>query len=91
MLSQVPQEDVVVFSLVVRAKEISDRRVVHIVQQNQQVVEDLNGIGLEDVDLGHVWVFRVDRVFQVLLHCLFARVYDAVLSQLVRALRCNVW
>lgn len=49
------------------AQEVSDSRVVDIVEQNQQIVEDLNGVGLENIDLRHFWVLRVHRVLQVFL------------------------
>lgn len=42
MLGQVAQEHKVVLLLVLTAEEVANRRVVHVVQQDQQVVKDLD-------------------------------------------------
>ncbi len=73
-----PQENIVVFLLVLGTEEITNRGVTCIVKQNQQIVKYLDGIGLEDVDLGHLRVFRVQWVLKILDHCGLARVYYTV-------------
>lgn len=51
---------------------------VHIVEQDQKAVENFNRIRLKDVDLGHLWILRVERVLEVLFDSLSARVNDLV-------------
>ncbi len=73
-----PQEHIVVFLLVLRTKEITNRGVTRIVKQDEQIVEYLYGVGLEDIDLSHLWVFRVQWVLKILDHGSLARIYHAV-------------
>ena len=72
------QENVVVFFLVLRAKEITNCGMTCIVKQDQQIVEYLDRVGLEDINLGHLWVFRVQWVLKILDDCSLARVYYTV-------------
>ena len=52
---------------------------VHVVQQNEQVVKDLDRVRFYDVYLSHAWVLRIQWVLEVFFDCGTTRVYNAVL------------
>ena len=65
MLGQVAQEYEVMLLLVLAAEEVTDGGVVHVVQQYQQVVKDLDRVGLQSVDLSHAWILAMQRVLEI--------------------------
>ena len=52
---------------------------VHVVQQNEQVVKDLNRVRFEDVYLSHARVLRMQWALEILFDCGATRVDNAVL------------
>ena len=52
---------------------------IYVVWKEEQVVEDFNRVRLEDIDLSHAWIFRVQWIFEVFFDCGSARVDNTVL------------
>ena len=79
MLGQMSQEHVVVLLLKLTCQESPHVLVVYVVLQEQQIVENLNGVGFQKVNLCHPEILVRTRVFQVFSRYVYWRIYTLAL------------
>lgn len=65
MLGDIAEEDVVVLALFFGTEELEDAGVVAAAVERQEVAENLDGVGLENINLGHSGVFFGHWVLEV--------------------------